>query len=487
MSTYIFSKTPNENKEVEAQLPAGKQAFEVVLLSVHPETTPSLAVDASCDTDKVFLYLKGGVNKTTYGVNFIVQYADGDSEECVAAVTVNEEGIGHYVTSAPDAFMDLVGEMEVGQSALSSVVFTVPGADLQNAWCDWEMLSNENEVLASGNAFECKIKDDGMGDTLIARCVITCPSDVAPSLINTRYQIRYTLHVGDQVFYQFETLRVRGDETVPVGTPDLVELQGAKACLSLVTPQAYSNVKCTLYKDNQELCSIVIPKGRQVASGWLYNAYVDTKSMPASLENYTVIFSYGRGRNQFQESSKLFVITPSIQTACGDVLARVNKARTTLYGSPDLLYPIPTILLWMRRGMDRFNNEYGIFTNFTMTNAKGGIREYWLMWTELMALQAQYLAEGEKAFDYTGAAISLNVDKTQYLDTMANAIKGELDNGFRDYKKNLINKGVTGGDGSEDTTRANAMALARYGISITPTNLYQGYAVMPFVKLTLVP
>lgn len=81
MSTYIFSKTPNENKEVEAQLPTGKQAFEVVLLSVHPETTPSLAVDASCDTDKVFFYLKGGVNKTTYGVNFIVQYADGDSAD----------------------------------------------------------------------------------------------------------------------------------------------------------------------------------------------------------------------------------------------------------------------------------------------------------------------------------------------------------------------------------------------------------------------
>ncbi|MEK9322795.1 hypothetical protein, partial [Escherichia coli] len=62
--------------------------------------------------------------------------------------------------------------------------------------------------------------------------------------------------------------------------------------------------------------------------------------------------------------------------------------------------------------MDAFNGAYGQFTSFTMTNARGPIREYWLLYAELAAIQSQYLAEGEKAFNYQGAAISLEVDRT---------------------------------------------------------------------------
>ena len=107
-----------------------------------------------------------------------------------------------------------------------------------------------------------------------------------------------------------------------------------------------------------------------------------------------------------------------------------------------------------------------------MTNAKGGIREYWLMWTELMAIRAQYLAEGEKAFDYSGAAISLNVDRTGYLDSAASAIQSELDNEFKPFKQNLVNKGQTGGDGSGDLNALGAGAMGAVGVSLTPTNSF---------------
>lgn len=471
MSTFIFSKTQEEKSVFEAVFT--QSIIDISLLSINPETARKLQVSFSFEDNKAYLAVEGGQTDVTYGILAAIQFESGDVDSAMFAVAINQQNVLPYKTSAPDQYQDLVGRIQAGQSAVASAVFTLPGINLQNAYVDWELLNSSNECLASGNAFECTIKNNGLSNTLIARSVITCPSFTEPTLIDSKYQLRYTLHADGQVFYQFENLTVDSNVTVPIGTPDLVELQGSLAHLTIVTPQAYQYMSCSLYRDNTLVSTTPLKSGTRVASGWLYSIDVDTSGLPVSLENYTVVFSYGNnGKNEYQESSKLWIINASIQTACGDILARVNKARTTLYGSPDLQYPIPTILLWMRRGMDRFNGAYGIFTNYTMTNAKGGVREYWLMWTELMAIQAQYLAEGEKAFDYSGAAISLNVDRTQYLDSMANAIKSELDNEFKPFKQNLINKGQTGGDGSADPNRLGQGAMGAVGVSLTPTNGY---------------
>lgn len=470
MSTFIFSKTQEEKAVFKAEF--SQPIIAADILSINPNAD-SISVSLSPEGTDLYINVENGVNGITYGIQAAVQFESGDVDSATFAISVSEQNVLPYKTSAPDQYMDLVGRIQAGQSAVASAVFTLPGYNLKNGYVDWDLIDANNDILASGNAFECIIKNNGLSNTLIARCVITCPSTVDPTLIDSKYQLRYTLHVEDQEFYQFENLTVDSNVTIPVGTPDVVELQGTRARLSLVTTQPYQYVKCTVYQDNTALCSTQINQGTRVASGWLYSADVDTANMPVSLENYTVVFSYGNnGVNEYQESSKLWVINASIQTACGDILARVNKARTTLYGSPDLLYPIPTILLWMRRGMDRFNGSYGIFTTFTMTNAKGGIREYWLMWTELMAIRAQYLAEGEKAFDYSGAAISLNVDRTGYLESAASAIQSELDNEFKPFKQNLVNKGQTGGDGSGDVSQSAPGALGAVGISLTPTNGY---------------
>lgn len=477
MSTFIFSKTQEENAVFEAEF--NKNIVSAEILTINP-TSDSFKADLSIEGTKLYLKTEGGNNGITYGINAAVEFDSGEVDSATFAIAVSAQSVLPYKTSAPDQYQDLVGRIQAGQSAVASAVFTIPNLNLKNGYVDWDLIDANNNILASGNAFDCIIKNNGLSNTLIARCVITCPSVIEPTLIDSKYQIRYTLHVEDKEFYQFENLTVDSNVTIPVGTPDVVELQGTRAHLSLVTTQPYQYVKCTVYQGNTALCTTQIKKGFKVASGWLYGADVDTANMPVSLENYTVVFSYGNnGVNEFQESSKLWVINASIQTACGDILARVNKARTTLYGSPDLLYPIPTILLWMRRGMDRFNGSYGVFTNFTMTNAKGGIREYWLMWTELMAIRAQYLAEGEKAFDYSGAAISLNVDRTGYLESAASAIQSELDNEFKPFKQNLVNKGQTGGDGSADVNQLASGALGSVGVSLTPTNgwsmWYPGY------------
>jgi hypothetical protein len=218
-----------------------------------------------------------------------------------------------------------------------------------------------------------------------------------------------------------------------------------------------------------------ITEFERTSNGYVFSGVVPTASFTVSLEPYTVIWKYWANNNAamvYQESADLWIINPSIMTAVGDVKAKIAKARATLYGSPDLLFPTPTILTWLRRGMDAFNGAYGQFTSFTMTNARGPIREYWLLYAELAAIQSQYLAEGEKAFNYQGAAISLEVDRTQYLETAARDIQSRLDSEIKDVKVNLIIKGNTSGDGSADPTKLQTGAIGAVGISITPASMW---------------
>jgi len=140
------------------------------------------------------------------------------------------------------------------------------------------------------------------------------------------------------------------------------------------------------------------------------------------------------------------------------------------------------VMTWLRRGADEFNGAYGQFSSFTMTNALGVVREYWLLCAEKYALQAQYLAEGMKAFNFQGAAISLDVDRTGFLETMIGNIQTQLDNELKLVKQNLIIKGNTTGDGS---VGANAGALqigaiGAVGLTITAANMWgRNYSISP--------
>ena len=142
-------------------------------------------------------------------------------------------------------------------------------------------------------------------------------------------------------------------------------------------------------------------------------------------------------------------------------------------------------MLWLRRARDAFNGAPGGFTSFTMLNAKGSIREYWLMYAELGAIEAQYMAEGEKAFNFSGAAISLDIDRTGFLDSAASKIQSRIDNEIKPFRQNLIIKGNVAGDGSADPSRLRAGALGSVGITITPASPWGPYHQgLPYPNIT---
>lgn len=117
-----------------------------------------------------------------------------------------------------------------------------------------------------------------------------------------------------------------------------------------------------------------------------------------------------------------------------------------------------------------FNVASGLLTEFSMTNATSGIREFWLRYSEVSMLLDQSLAEGEKAFDFQGAQISLTVDKAAVYRELADNLKQQLDNDTKPFKANLIKKGVVAGDGNMDGAALSGNSISRLGLSIHPSS-----------------
>lgn len=497
--TFIFSKDALTDTEVQVDITAllkyGETVISVVPQPVSPTTTPPLMVTKLPDPipwePLVQMLLTGGDVNVSYGFQLLIT-TNARQVTALVAVTVTQDVQVPYQTQNPEAYVDLVDTIEVGKSAMGTAVFSFPNdIDPRGGYVNWEFLDSSGIVYANGNAISYEIQSNGISNIVFAKALINCPSSVPPSDVNSKYQLRYTLEAvnalpGQQsTFYSYENISVIGLTTVPTGTQDTIELRYTQAQLSIVIPELYDTIIVQINQDNLVIGSKQVTDFTRVSSGFFYQAAIDTSGLVESLEPYTVVWKYSNSISPnliYSETAKLWITTPSVLDCVTDVKAKINKARTTLYGRPDMLFPPETIMLWLRRARDAFNGGPGGFTSFTMLNAKGAIREYWLMYAEKMALDSQYLAEGEKAFNFSGAAISLDVDRTSYLDSMSSKIQGILDNEIKPFKQNLIIKGNTAGDGSADPSKLQRGAIGSVGITITPASPWGPYigSYLPF-------
>jgi hypothetical protein len=494
---FLFFKTPETDTviqvDVTSLIKSGEAFASAVLSTVNPTSTPPLTAmleTQSTPSPQMNVLLQGGINGMSYGFNITVT-TTARVFVVVVGVSAQDPSFVPYTTQNPTAFQDLIGQIEAGNAAVGAAVFQFPSQiDPSGGFVTWEMLAADGTVYAAGNAFQYTIVRNGIENIAVAKSIISVPSTVAPSLDNQSYQLRYTLelpqdsglpvdpltgNLAQNVYFQFENIRVVSPVSVPLGVQPSVELSGVPANLSIVLAKPYDNVTVELWGSTQIIPPTPITDFQTVSSGYVYAGVIDTSQLCVSLVPYSIIWKYWASNNAsvvYQERADLFIVNPPILGAVQDMKAKVNKARTTLYGRPDLLYPVPTCLTWLRRGGDAFNGAYGQFTDFTFTNALGIIREMWLLEAELAAIQSQYLAEGEKSFSYQGAQISLEVDRTAYLDTAASAIQSRLDNELKGIKMNLIIKGNMSGDGSANVTALNSGAIGAVGISITPANMW---------------
>lgn len=480
MKTYVYSKGEGDIlNEALLTLSPGETISSLSIGTVNPAspTPPSLTI-TSGSANPVQLSITGGALGVSYGWPLTV-VTPARTFVVQIAVSVVSDSLAPSLSVDPNSYQDLIGELQAGHAAVGTAMFQLPNSvDASGGYVNWDLLDSQNTVYAAGNAFSYTIRATPGGSTVIARAVISVPSNI-PQSLNEGYQLRYTLTLSDgRISYQYENIHVTGFPEMALGTADSMEMGGDPAVLSLVTDKLYTNYVLEIRKDGELLASSPIGNPERVSSGYFVAGTIDTSNLVVQVEPYTVVWKYWTNSAQvYRESAALWIVNDSIIQAVEDVKSKVNKARQTLYGTEDSQFPGTEVMKWLRRGRDLFNGAHGQFTSFTMTRAKGVVREFWLLCAEKAALDAQYLMEGEKAFQYQGANISLDVDRTQFLDSMSSKIQGQLDSELKPIKQNLIIKGNTGGDGSGPAGDGNFSAAARgatggVGIAITPASIY---------------
>ena len=471
---YIFCKGLGAKQvTIKLDLEAGETPFTADVGPTTPSSSDLKSVFPGFTADGLLLL---NLESTVVGdAGFHVTVTtDRRSLAFLVGVSTMADDFDPYRGVDPSSFNDLVGSLAAGESALATVVFPFPvDAELDSGFVTWELLGQDGVVYSSGSAISFVVEDTGISLNATAKAIISVPSDILPTT-DAPYTLRYTLDAGAERFFSYEQIYVTGLTEVPEGPQDIVELVDRTATLQIVVDRMYA-MQCSVYYEDNLVHEVQVANARKVAGGYLYETLLHT-GLPVSLEPYAVVWSYGPPDNPraFTETSRMWVFNSSMLMAMNDVQQKVNKARQTLYGTPNSLYHPADIAVWMRRARDAFNVSFGVFVSFTFTRPTGPLREYWMLYTELAALDSQYLFEGEQAFQFQGANISLDVDRTQYLDSAASKIQQRLDNEFKPIKQNMVIRGCTAGNGSEDPRRLRPGALGAVGLSINATNVAPG-------------
>lgn len=471
--------------DVSSSLSLGEQIVtgSTALTALSPVTSTPLSLSSFVETTTTIAFsLIGGEEPISYGIRLKFSTNFGVDREILLAVVIRDELNVPFVTKNPHAFQSLIEEISAGDAAIGKGFFVLPqGSSAVNCYVMWELLDTSGNVFSSGNAYDITMLVDTFSTVVEANAVVHVPTSVPPTLDGQKYQIRWSLvdSVTQETTYTFESIRVVGKSNNPVGASDSVELHGDNCLLSLVTPNLYDTVGFEIFSPvgNQRVANLSpVQNPQRISSGWYYQGAFDTSTVEPSLAPYIVSWKYHDAQTPWsssRETARIFVINSSIMNAVEDARRTVNKARSAFFQAPEMIFDVQTIIGFLRRGMDTFNGSGGYYTAFDMTDATGGVRDFWLGYSEVALLEAQALAEGEKSFDFQGQAIQLTVERSQYYSSAAETLKSRLEGNVRAFKANLQQKGISGGTGNVNNLSNSNMAFV--GITVHPASQFGRY------------
>lgn len=390
-------------------------------------------------------------------------------------------------------FAHSIDQVMVGTNAQADVTFTLPiqPEQLSNCRVVWDLLDYEGAVWNSGEASSTGVTPSALQPGMFklgADATVSIPANVPVNPEGTRYQIRWTLKLADgREMFAFDNFTVLPTTSTNLGPVAVSEIFGNTANLQIVLPKKYPMVAYEVYKGNAKIKDATLASNLEtpetIAGGYVYVASLDTSRFAdqghgASLDPYLVIWRYGRNNSSFQqETGELYVITPSILSAQAEIVRFLTRAYADSGIDPSTDLVTEAIMSYLRMGRDQFNAA-GMPTEFTMMNAASALRYFWLQYSIAYACRAQYLAEGLKAFNFSGQVVTLDIDRTQYWEGLATQLETSMSEHIRTFKINLHKRGIVRGDGSNVLTLQPG-AVGSIGISVSPVSPVRGTLGMP--------
>lgn len=371
------------------------------------------------------------------------------------------------------AFLQGIGSVIAGTYASARLSMSVPAdMDLLNANARWELLDSEGRVWTHGDVTDFVAEPSQVAPgqkTITTEAEVAVPLKLPVNDAGTTYQIRWTLALRNGVsLYSFENFTVMPSTETLEGAIDVLELVGDTARVHIRLPREYKYVNLEGYRGNAKS---FVPRSASAdgkdGGGYLYTGQVGLRDyINASLDPISIVWSYGDqedGSDRMRETSQLFIANPVILDAIKDMQAWLNRAYADSGRQPVTTFSPIDFVKYLRTGRDNFNAADKP-TEFSMLGAAGPIRWFWIGYSCVAAARAQYLAEGMKAFNFSGQVTQLDIDTTQYWDSAAQAMEQQLSEQVKPFKDNLVKRGILGGDGSSMALRAGAVGAV--GITI---------------------
>lgn len=381
------------------------------------------------------------------------------------------------------AFVNGLTKVVVGNSAATTAQFIVPPIfqNVSNGSIQYALMDASGSIYSTGVGINYLVTPIDNGNRITSDFSINVPSDIPINEIGTNYQVRFVLSLPDEntEFTIYDTLLILPSTSTPLGAEDTVDIIGNNIPLRLVTEAAtQSPPTADVYQNNERFMENLTASGPMLLSdGYEYTLFVPTinSTLFPSLVPYNIVWKYETVPEYFEtESSNLFLITPSIMQAMKDVYLTINKSRAK-FGF-DSVFNEKEVMSYLRQGADYFNALYNP-TIFNFTNATGPVRHYWLQCSIVVALRSQYLMEAESAFNFSGQAISLDIDRSQYYESLASTIESGLQDPIRQLKANLTKRGIIAGDGNVNPTALAINAIGTIGVSASQVSNMRNSAI----------
>jgi len=323
------------------------------------------------------------------------------------------------------------------------------------ATANWSFIDEDGLVYAQGPVISLTVAPHQFKPGFYkfrADAQVDVPANVPVNSLGTKYRIKWVLLHEGYEHTVYDAITVRSQEIDREGVVDVVDMENSTTRLSYRSALEDLSLTIKIYKNNTEqVNTAVVAEPIETTDGWQY--YYDwshntSAGIVASMDALTVMFQYPDDTSQVRtEMGQMYVVNPSILQAARMLEQVLNQAYQDMGLQPFATLDQPTLLQYLRKGMDQFNGAVRP-TNFTMTNAAGAIRQFWIGYSIVNACRAQQLAEGMRAFNFAGQSISLDVDRTQYWEQMASATLNDLDQQIKPFKDMLNKYGIFGGDGA---------------------------------------
>lgn len=368
--------------------------------------------------------------------------------------------------------------MIVAGSPLNIVAtFVVPlDTDLTSIVSDWQLEGDDGVTYASGLSSTFTSSPVRRGTKLTFTDSLVVPN-VLPLSVTTTYSIRWALLTDTGEFGYTQTIEVLPQQNHYLGAEDAVEVQGDTTIYATLP---VSGAVVDIYQGNTLIYTASAVAGSPNSEGVEHSLNFNTTTLGIlpSLTQYLLYWKFVDGRTQTMPGS-LWVITPVMVSAIDQLRQFLNRLHQEAR-MPELDYDAVDLIRWLKMGQD-FLNATGLYTTFDLTNAQGAIYHWWMTCSIVMALRNQYLVEGMRSFQFSGQQVTLDIDVTQYLSSIADQFQGQIDNGMLSFKQQLKNYGISGGDGSMN----GKFQVGALGLSMSPaSNLgYNGQGYRSWLRV----